>query len=1114
MKRFYSYAFLFAIIVLAIACKEQLPTQPGQKQFVLLDAKSTGIDFANMLEENEYFNYFNSKYIYNGAGVAIGDINNDGLPDIYFNSSTGSNKLYLNKGNFRFEDITAAAGVEAVEGFKTGVAMVDINADGLLDIFVCRSNHPDPALRNNLLFINNGDLTFSEQALNMGLRDEAYTTHVAFLDYDRDGDLDVFLISHPIDFDGQIKIKVKNDPQTGESYRDRKAEDLAFSDRLFRNNGDGTFSDVSRSAGIDLWGFGLGLAIGDFNEDGWPDIYVGNDFAEKDFLFINNQDGTFSEQLEKYFRHTSENTMGIDLADFNNDGLEDLIALDMLPEDNYRQKLLATNMIQDRYYGLLYYGFGHQIMRNVLQLNNGNGTYSDISQMAGVSNTDWSWAALFADFDNDGFKDLFISNGILHDMTNLDYINFGMDSLKKAQQTSAPKVGSAQFKEWLDNMPSNKVRNYMYRNRGDLTFQDVSDDWGFGEKNFSNGVAIADLDGDGKLDLVINRLNDGAAVYKNVLGDPGNYLRIQLQGSGLNTFRLGAQLTLHTSKGMQYNRFYTSRGFLSSVEPIIHFGLADAEKVDSLHISWPDGKRQVIKELGANQLIRINYTDASSWQAAPKEKKNSLLQKIPAESLGINFRHLENNYNDFKKEPLLPHTFANTGPCIAVADVNNDGLDDFYVGGAVGQPGELFIQEKDGTFSSKEMMAFITDALYEDAHAVFLDVNQDGFPDLYVVSGGAEYGSKSVNYQDRLYVNDGQGAFARHREAVPEIYYSGGVAAVADINGDGWPDLFVGGLVIPEQYPFPPRSYVLINNQGKFEDQTAGFSKELMHIGMVRDAVWHDMDGDDLPDLVLAGEWLPVTILKNDGGRKLTNITKELGLHKSNGWYFKLLIDDFNADGRPDIFAGSLGLNSQLKASAKEPLSVYAKDFDNNGNVDAFICYYNLGASWPWPRKEIINLHYPAIKKKFLRFEPYARAAIEDVFSKHELKDALYYEAYNLQTGIYFNTGSGFEFNPLPIQAQFSPVFAALHEQFNDGLKLLLTSGNYFNVALERGRYDAGNGSLFELMHDLSWKNFSIRKSGFFTPGDVRDMKQLRLANGKILILVANNNDRLQAFVR
>ncbi len=1103
---------------LALGCKtdkgqDELVSQTSiAPRFTLLSSQATGIKFKNVLLENSQINYFDNPYIYNGGGIAVGDINNDGLPDLYFVSNIFSNKLYLNKGNLSFEDISVKAGVEASRGFKTGVAMIDLNHDGWLDIYVCRSHHQDPAVRADFVYINNKDLTFTEKATAMGIHGSAYTTHVAFLDYDKDGDLDIYQINHPQDFDQGVRVRLKVDASQ-KLVRRTNPDSPDHSDHLYNNRGDGTFEDVSIQAGINNSAFGLSASLIDVNNDSYTDIYVANDFIEPDMLYVNNGNGTFSERLNDYFRHTSQNSMGSDFADFNNDGLDDLITLDMLAESNQRQKLMTTSMVLDRYETLEQYGYGHQIMRNMLQVNNGNGSFSEIGWLAGVAATDWSWSSLFADFDNDGYKDIFISNGIRRDMTDSEYIQFKRDTIELVQKTGDPYVTAQTMQKWLDRMPQVKVHNYMFKNTGKLRFNNVSMPWGFERKTFSCGTVYSDLDLDGDLDLIINDLDSEALIYRNDAEDfPNhNYIQFVFEGSDKNVFGIGARVELYTKNMTQFNEVKVSRGFLSSVEPVLHFGVGGAPEVDSAKVIWPDGKTQVLKNVKSNQRIKVRYSESKIRPKSKSVKKAApwLQEYVPTD---FKFGHVENTYNDFEIDRLLPHKLSSDGPALSVADVNGDGLDDFYCGGAKGYSGVLFLQIKNGQFKATDQTIFATDSAYEDTASLFLDTDGDTDQDLIVVSGGSEQGSSGKAYQARYYVNNGKGIFTK--EEFPVIDFSSSCIKSSDFDRDGDLDLFIGGRVVPGQYGKNPRSYLFKNNMGKFEDVTAQYNKELAHIGMVTDATWVDLNNDQFPELIVTGEWMPITIFQNNKGKNFTDVTAKWGLDKSNGWWNCISQFDADGDGDIDLVTGNLGLNSLLKATAENPMDIFVSDFDQNGSSEAVICSYIDGESWPLPRKEVLIQQIPSLKKKFVRFEKYSKATIQDIFSPDQLSKAIHKQVFTLSSTLWINNGKTFEPKDLPIEAQVAPVNAIMPVDLNaDGLPDLVLAGNNFGVQVELGRYDAGNGLLLMAAkeEDVFYKPLTINESGFYTPQVVKHLTPITNASKKSFI-VANNNANLQFF--
>jgi enediyne biosynthesis protein E4 len=1120
-----SFFLIFALILLLpLACNEDKPNQNANAEtsessnykgsrFRLLSPTESGIRFSNELKEDYTYNILNFEYLYNGGGVAIGDINNDDLPDIYFTATFGSNKLYLNKGNLKFEDITDKAGVSAKSGFKTGVTMADVNGDGFLDIFVCKTSKSDDGQKNNLLFINNGNLTFTESALKYGLEDNSNSNHANFFDYDLDGDLDMYLLNHRLGFKDAVRLRLSQQPG-GKLVRLTNPLTPFESDRLYRNDGNGRFTDVSLQAGIVNSAFGLSASISDINDDGFPDVFVANDYIEPDNVYINNGDGTFTDHYSDYLRHSSQNSMGSDIADFNNDGLLDIIVLDMIANDPVRYKQLMNVMILERYETLVKYGYGHQVARNNLQLNNGNGTFSEVGQLSGISNTDWSWGAFFADFDNDGFKDIYIGNGYKRDVTDLDYMVYTRDSIERTggvKKSRFPDINT-----FLDLIPSTKLQNYLFRNNGNLTFENVSNSWGLTEKTFSNGTAFGDLDGDGDLDLVVNNIGDPAFVYENKTNElPNhNYLQVKLQGSKLNSNGIGTKVTLHQSDGtIQHQELTANRGFFSSSELLLHFGLNDQNKVESIEIKWPDGKTQTLKNVNANQKLVIKHSKASSKNIVDSGT-NKVIFKALSDQLGVNFRHVENEFQDFNRERLIPYKFSRLGPHIASGDVNGDGFEDFYIGGAMGTAGALFIQNKTGKFSKTSASTWEADKSHEDMDCVFFDADGDADLDLYIVSGGNERKANDSAYQDRLYFNDGKGNFSKTAN-LPIITSSGSCVNAFDFDGDGDLDIFVGGRVTPGLFPMIPDSYVLKNEGGQFINVTDQVAPDFKNIGMVTDILWADVDGDSKAELIAVGEWMPVSIFKYDG-KQFNDITKNSGLENTNGWWNCLAVDDFDNDGDQDIVVGNLGKNTRLKASEDNPLRIFAKDYDDNGSIDPIMTFSKNGKDYPFPGRDALVKQVSKVKKKFPTYAKYASATFEEVFSEEELKAAMKLETKLLSSTYFENLGDGtFKAIELPNEVQMAPVTNILISDVNDdGKSDIIMVGNNSGAETETGVYDAFNGVI--LLGDGKG-NFTVSKNienGFWANNEARDIKKIQLADGRQLILVANNNDELQFFVK
>ncbi|WP_431174236.1 VCBS repeat-containing protein [Flagellimonas flava] len=1048
-------------LLLLFGCKQESNEPANSKElqaeerlFTLLSPEQTNIHFENRLQENLNINVLMYEYLYNGGGVAVGDYNGDGNIDIYFSANLGDNQLYLNRGDMQFEDVTLASGTSGRKGpWKTGVSSVDINSDGKLDIYLCYSGALPDEKRRNQLFINkgnneNGIPIFEESAKQYGLDTPGFSNQAHFFDYDHDGDLDVLMLNH-----NPKSLPVLNETSTKNQL---KIDDPHRGLRLFKQT-NGFFQDVTPNSGISgsALSYGLGLCISDVNNDGWEDFYVSNDYTIPDYLYINNGNGTFTDQLKTSMGHTSHFSMGNNIADIDNDGWMDIYTLDMLPEDNRRQKLLLSPENYEKFDLNLRSGFHYQYMRNMLQRNNGNGTYSEIGQLAGVSNTDWSWAALLADFDNDGWKDLYVTNGYFRDYTNLDFINYMEDYVQ-----SKGRLVREDVLEIIKQMPSTDLLNYMFINKGGLEFENKTQTLGLDQVSNSNGAAYADLDNDGDLDLIVNNINKPAFIYQNESDEKYNYLQVKLKGKPGNLRGLGAKVSLYSQNGIQIQEQMTTRGYLSSVSDVMHFGLGDLTSVDSLKIIWSSGKVQTLTQVSSNQVLELEETNAVPSVDKIAQSSGQLFKEV---SSPIDYAHQQVQINDFKRQSLLLEEFSHNGPCLSKGDVNNDGREDIFIGGAQNQSGALFVQDANSGFQRLNIPDFNVDKEFHDSAASFLDVNADGNLDLYVASGGYHHlNAGDELLQDRLYLGDGKGNFSRRVDALPVMQVSTGCIASHDVNGDGYPDLFVGGRVVPGRYPETPESFILMNDgKGSFKDETAQLAPEVSELGMVTDAAWADLNANGKQELVVVGEWMPITVFSIEKG-KLAESTSQFFGSSYQGWWNTVHIEDLDKDGKLDIVAGNMGTNTQFQASSTEPLELYYDDFDQNGAVDPIFCFYIQGKSYPYVTRDELLGQLTHLRPKFNSYSSYADADLFEIFDNEITSKVEKLSVNHMETMLFMGTANGtFKEMRLPGQAQFSPVNEIVSQDFNqDGHIDLLLLGNNHRYKLRLGKFDANYGTL------------------------------------------------------
>ncbi len=1093
----------FSILILFFSCENTKNDSFSGQVFTLMSPEETGISFINKITESATEHIYTFNYIYNGAGVAIADFNNDGLQDIYFTGNQVGDKLYQNLGDFKFEDISEKAGISKLDGWRSGVTTIDVNADGYMDLYICRGGYLDiPEKNKNILLINQKNMTFIDEAEKYGIADPGYSITSTFFDYDLDGYLDLFVTNRPhkwgieedtIDYVKKLSAQGIYDPKTA--------------NKLYRNNGDGTFRDVSKVVGIyPSYGYGLGVVAGDVNQDGWADLYVANDFIENDYFYVNYGDGTFKESVKALTNHVPYYSMGVDFGDINNDGYDEILVVEMRPDDYKRSKTTMPPMQPAFFAKLKSMGFQDQYMHNVLQYNHGNGFFTDIAQLSGVDKTDWSWSALLTDMDNDGYKDIFISNGYRRDV-------YDRDSNKKLKEFLKEKNYMVDNPEQvLGILPSVKLVSYVYKNNRDLTFKKMMKEWGLNKTSFANGAAFGDLDNDGDLDLVVNNIDDPAYVYQNNVNDQQNYLRVACKGFPTNTFGIGAKVTIYYGDQKQYVELKTSRGYLSSSEPFAHFGLSNIKKVDKVEVQWPNFRKTILKDVKVNQTIEANFMKSQEAQAAPASQK-TIFEEQTLASFFPPFYHEENSFDDYKNQKLLPHVLSKLGPFISVGDVNKDGKEDFYIGAAHFKAGQLYMQTDSGTFRAKKVPVFEKDKDYEDMQSLFFDADGDGDMDLYVVSGGTEMDESLPIYQDRLYINDGTGNFTKDLSNLPMIRSSGSCVVAIDYDGDGDLDLFRGGRTIPDKYPYPPKSYLLENiGAGKFKDVTDEKAPELRNAGMVTSAVWTQILGDSKPDLIVVGEWMPITVFENSNGKLLKVKQENVNLQNTEGWWNRIVAVDYDKDGDMDFIAGNLGDNYKFHASVEKPFMVYCDDYDANGTYDIVLAKYNGKDLVPIRGRQCSSEQIPSIATKFPNFTSFANANLQDIYGAG-LEKGLIYKAQQFQSVLLKNEGTKFAVIPLPKDAQFSTVQGILIRDFDkDGHEDIVFAGNMFNAEIETTRADASVGCFFKgADKNLFAKKIGPRESGFFVPYDVKDIKAIEV-NGKPCILVGINSNALYFF--
>jgi hypothetical protein len=1056
--------------------------------YTKVTSETSHLKFKNVIKQDLDFNFLNYPYIYAGAGVAVGDIDNDGLQDIYLVSNFGPNKLYKNKGSLNFEDITTSSKTEDYKGFSTGVTMLDINNDGWLDIYVSKAGSlNDDNARRNLLFVNQKDGTFNEEAKKWGLDDPGYTTQVYQLDYDKDGDLDIYVVNYRYDFNNNAKI-------SGEIQRN--IEEIT-SDQLYRNDGT-IFTKVTGEAGLYNKTWGLASAIGDFNIDGWDDIYVSNDFLEPDAMYINQKDGTFKNEINSRINHISFNSMGSDYADLNNDLHPDLITLDMLAENYARSKQNMASMSTSNFLAMVEVGYHHAYMANLLHYNNGNGKFQETAQLSGIVKTDWSWAPLIADFDNDGLKDIFVSNGVYKDYANQDF----RSALKEKNAN-----GEAMTLEAVtDMLPYQKLDNYIFRNNGDLTFTKTIKEWGLEDPTFSSGAVYADLDNDGDLDLIVNNIDDEVGIYRNNANN--NFLQVKLKGPNNNPIGIGAKVYVKKGDTIQLQQLYLTRGYQSSVSDVLHFGLGKNEKIDEVVVQWPDGKISKLNNPSSNKMLNIDYKTAIAGTVTYKHPVSKKFSLDPV-SIGIDYVQKENDFDDFSLQLLIPQKQSTKGSGIAVADVNGDGLDDFFVGNAAGAEAALYIQKPDGSFTKTNEALWKNNAKYEDANALFFDADGDGDLDLYLASAGYELDENSPLLQDRLFINDGNGNFTYKKEALPAMLVSSKSVAAADYDGDGDLDLFVGGNVVPKKYPLPPRSYLLKNENGIFKDATEE-NPSLKEIGMISEAIFTDYDNDNDLDLLVTGEWMAPTIFNNNNG----NFTKNeniAGFENTEGWWFTVTAADFDGDGDEDYVFGNIGANNKFHPSAEKPLFIYVKDFDNNGSFDVAMSKINDGRIVPVRGKECSSQQNPFLLDKIKSYKEFSTLDMEGIYGKEQLKEAFKLTSHNFESMYAENLGGGkFQVKKLPNEAQLGPTLSFISRDFNnDGNLDIMGVGAIYDAEVETIRYDSNYGYVL-LGNGKGDFNYS-KKYVPFIDSDSKNMKAISI-NGNEMYVVVSNNAPLQIF--